>query len=644
MDRLGLRGTGLRKRIPDNMRIARAGGCLKLTGKNGTVNRREFVVTTGALLAPGAFGAVQRAELHVRKPMPAPAWAVSMRQLLDSQTALCEQFHAKYFDQRHHLLCFPRWGANDGPDDAIEHVNDWPLLHALGGSDRILELYRAVYEGHLEQYGALKTRDVPMGRHGMYVREFPPQMDWQHISEGLSVFNLMGLSTPDDARLIERTRRFAGFYDGSDPAAPNYDPKHRVIRSMFNGSLGPLLRPTTALDWAGDPFDTTHFDLEHGERTFEEFLGHFAEYTDTVCDSPLNLQSTTLALNACLLTGERRWRDWLLSYVDAWVERAASNDDILPSKVGLDGRIGGNGKWYDGVYGWGFSPVVPQTGKREDRNRVPRSIVAFMNAALLTGNDKYMAVWRRQNAAINTHAKEIDGKLHTPRMCGPRGWYSYAPGPYQLNGFEIWYVSMNPKDRELAGQHPWIDFLEGRNPNYPREAVSAALERMDSRMKLMHGDKSTPETRLADNALEYNPATVGALVQLTQGGLHIARPPWSPTSPHQGGAPLHARLRYFDPLRRRAGLPDKVMALVDKLEADRTGVTLVNLDPNSERAITVQGGAYGEHVIVTANDGRRTIEVNARAFDVRLAPGCGARLELTMRRYAGIPTLKFPWS
>ena len=48
-------------------------------------------------------------------------------------------------------------------------------------------------------YGALRTRDVPMGRQGMYVREFPPQMDWQHISEGLSVFNLMGLSTPDDA-------------------------------------------------------------------------------------------------------------------------------------------------------------------------------------------------------------------------------------------------------------------------------------------------------------------------------------------------------------------------------------------------------------------------------------------------------------
>ncbi len=268
-----------------------------------------------------------------------------------------------------------------------------------------------------------------MGRQGMYVREFPPQMDWQHISEGLSVFNLMGLSTPNDAKLIERTRRFAGFYDGSDPAAPNYDRKHRVIRSMFNGSIGPLLRPTTALDWAGDPFDASRFKLEHGERNFDEFLAHFAEYTDTVCDSPLNLQSTTLALNAYLLTGEKRWRSWLLAYVDAWVERAAANDDILPSKVGLDGRIGGD--MASGTKVSTAGPSVPScrrpaSAKTATACRARSS--AFMNAALLTGDDKYLAVWRRQNAAINSHAKEIDGKLQTPRMCGPKGWYSYAPG------------------------------------------------------------------------------------------------------------------------------------------------------------------------------------------------------------------------
>ena len=608
------------------------------------LSRRGFVAAAGAFaLAPKALSGTAAPQLLINTRMVAPAWALLQRELLSAHTAACETFHAKYFDERNHLLCYPRWGTNDGPDDAIEHVNDWPLVHALGGSDRVLELYRAVYEGHVQQYSALRTKEVPLGRNGMYVREFPPQLDWQHISEGLSVFNLMGLSTPRDARLIERTKRFAGFYDGSDPAAPNYDPKHRVIRSMFNGSAGPLLRPTTAMDWAGDPFDTSKFDLVHGERSFDEFLAHYAEYTDTVCDSPLNMQSTTLALNAWLLTGEQRWRDWLLSYVDAWVERAAANDDILPSKVGHDGRIGGDGKWYDGVYGWNFSPVVPQSGKRADRNRVPRSIVAFMNAALLTGNDKYMDVWRRQNVAINRHAKEIDGKLHTPRMHGPQGWYSYAPGPYRLNGFEIWYLSMKPEDRALAGHHPWIDFLEGRNPGYPETALRASLKRMQDRLALAKADKSTPETRLADNALEFNPASVASLLQLTQGALHIARPPWSATSPHQGGAPLHARLRHFDPAKRRAGLPDDVAVLVEKLEAGRTGFTIVNLSGSQARAVTIQGGAYGEHLIEAVHDAGKSRAVNHSSFTLWLEPGCGTYLELSMKRYAGKPTLAFPW-
>ena len=80
-----------------------------------------------------------------------------------------------------------------------------------------------------------------------------------------------------------------------------------------------------------------------------------------------------------------------------------------------------SGKWYEGVYGWAFSPVVPQTGKREDRNRVPRSIVAFMNAALLTGDDRYMAVWRRQNAAINSQRERNRRRSCRRHACaGPR--------------------------------------------------------------------------------------------------------------------------------------------------------------------------------------------------------------------------------
>ncbi|MET0535121.1 MAG: hypothetical protein ABW171_12930, partial [Steroidobacter sp.] len=72
-------------------------------------------------------------------------------------------------------------------------------------------------------------------------------------------------------------------------------------------------------------------------------------------------------------------------------------------------------------------------------------------------------------------------------------------------------------------------------------------------------------------------------------------------------------------------------------------VTLINLNPVSARSVTIQGGAYAEHRIesVTMNDKR--VDVNGPTFDVRLHPGCGARLRLTMRRYANQPTLKFPW-
>ena len=55
-----------------------------------------------------------------------------------------------------------------------------------------------------------------------------------------------------------------------DPGAPNYDPKHKIIRSLFNGSRGPLLRKATALDWAGDPIEVENrFRLGHGERSYE---------------------------------------------------------------------------------------------------------------------------------------------------------------------------------------------------------------------------------------------------------------------------------------------------------------------------------------------------------------------------------------
>src|SRR3954449_5296456 len=80
--------------------------------------------------------------LSVETPVAPPAWALLERELLRANAAACEEFFARYFDDRGELLCVERWGGDDGPDDAIENCTDWPILHALGARDDVRRLYR----------------------------------------------------------------------------------------------------------------------------------------------------------------------------------------------------------------------------------------------------------------------------------------------------------------------------------------------------------------------------------------------------------------------------------------------------------------------------------------------------------------------
>ncbi|WP_420144313.1 hypothetical protein [Sphingobium sp.] len=603
------------------------------------VDRRAFLAGTAALTLPAQLRAAPPT-IVADKAMAAPVWATMQRQLLDANAAACAAFYAAYVDKRDRLKVFERWGANDGPDDAAEATNDWFILHALGGDDHIRTLAGRFWEGHLKQFTAARTKDVPIARQGMYHREFPVQMDWQHNAEGLTSFNVMGLSSPRDVKLLARTKRYADFYNGRDPDVRNYDPARRMMRSLLNGSRGPMLRQATPLDWAGDPFDPRPFHMEHGETSYQETLDHYAEYGDVVGDNPLNLQATTLGLNAYALGGGDRFRVWALDYLSAWAERAEKNGGLLPSHVRPDGTVGED--WWKGVYGWGFSPVVPQTGERENRNRVPRSITAFMGGLLMSGDMGFIDLWRRQTARINDASKKIDGVLSAPSMYDADGWYGWKPGAYRANCFEIWYMSQRAEDRGIAGDDPWIAFLEGRNADYPVQALGADMARVAERVKARESDITTPQTRLADWPIDINPASVKSLVQLMTGGLHIARPPWSKTSPPQGGVPLHCRLRYFDPVARRAGVPADVAALVGRMADRETQVTLVNLGKVA-RTVTVQGGAYAEHRIDAVTMDGRTVPVGGRDFTLRLEPGCGVEMVLAMTRFANRPTLAFPW-
>jgi hypothetical protein len=92
--------------------------------------------------------------------MAPPEWALLQRELLKANEEACKAFFARYFDDRGWLLAVERWGANDGPDDAIENVNDWPTLHALGASDSLLAMAKKAFEGNVAQYTAAKTKST----------------------------------------------------------------------------------------------------------------------------------------------------------------------------------------------------------------------------------------------------------------------------------------------------------------------------------------------------------------------------------------------------------------------------------------------------------------------------------------------------
>jgi len=178
-----------------------------------------------------------------------------------------------------------------------------------------------------------------------------------------------------------------------------------------------------------------------------------------------------------------------------------------------------------------------------------------------------------------------------------------------------------------------VRYLDGEDPGYPEAALLAELESVRSKVAGMRADHRSPDTTMSDDMNHLNPATIGALIQLMLGGIPTGR----------DVATLHACVRYFDPVRRRAGLPQQVAALVELISEGEVTLQLVNLDPVEAKVVVVQGGAYAEHQIALVRSTAVEAAVDHSHFTVRLAPGAGARLTLTIRRYINQPTFAFPW-
>ena len=277
-----------------------------------------------------------------------PAWAVLERQLIDNMNESAEPLLEKYVREDGSLL----WPSNedfssiDGLDDAYESFHNWPLFYALGGADKFLLLSHREWDAITLQF----TRYDCGHGHPMVVKEYEQGYDWMHQGEGYLFFYMLGLADPQNNTHIERARRFAGFYLNEDPQAPNYDPELKLIRCAYNGSMGPAYRNFSGISWGyagwkkyyGLPFqDVPGFNNISAmkDRGPADRMGKVMEARMSHGDVATNLAVTGMITHAYLISGDAKYKDWVTSYVDAWIERTAANGGIIPDNVGLSGKI-----------------------------------------------------------------------------------------------------------------------------------------------------------------------------------------------------------------------------------------------------------------------------------------------------------------
>lgn len=596
---------------------------------------------------------------------PLPRWALLERQIFAVLDKAAIEFADRYTRDDGTLIWRDEWPGMDGSDDPYEGFMNMPLFYALGGSRQVYERSRTIWDGITWQWT----------EYGQIHREFDAYYDWMHHGESNLFFYFFGLADPNVPKDRQRTRRFAGLYNGEDKEALNWDAERKLMRSPINGSRGPR-HHQTAEDWSTHreildnylpPFEDLPGIDRYGMKTpwsddavYEQILSRINE-RQSRGDVPLNLGASSLMTHAFAYTGEEKYRAWVLDYLAAWEERTARNGGITPDNIGLSGEIGeyNDGKWWGGYYGWRWphgsvSLLEPLS-------------VAGMNAAALTGEMKHLDLLRSQ---MDMLWGLRDGEM-VPNRHYDEGWRDFRH-PHPMFGVYLWAISMDEADaaraergwahelfdtvnpayssygQKTAGGHmgfngntaQWFRFMRGQWPDYPEQILEANLITIAEQIAKFRSEENNPltmdhyrESMTIHMWQQLTPVIIEGLTQLTLGGpMHV----------YHGGL-QHARFRYFDPEGQRPGLPAGVAALVDGLRDDGASLTLVNTDVATAREVIVQAGAFGEHEFAGGTLDGVAFAASGRWLVVRLEAGATATLELSMKRYVRAPSYDTPW-
>jgi hypothetical protein len=559
-----------------------------------------------------------------------PRWALLERELLALLDQAWRRFDERFCEPDGRLRYAGRMYGRDGADDFYEPFFNWPALYRLGGADDLLGAAKHHWEGVTRQLTEL----------GFVRDEYEVGYDWFHQGESLPFFLGICAADPDDAAFRARARRFADLYLPGSPTG-NYDASTRTIVAPHTGSGGP--RWGVGEDWEEYRADQAGMEIYGlplrdlpGLHDWDDLrapgaaarMGRAMQERMGRGDTAVNLAATTLATNAWLYAQEERYADWALEYIDAWRERAAANDGVLPDNVAPDGTVGGlhGGAWYGGHYGWTWPHGLHSIASA--------AIVAALNSVVLTGRldrldfvrgllDTVLARGVVQDRiasrgslgpgwADRLEADDETAELLVPYRYGPDGWFDYHPMPLEPVLWLDW-ISHSADDaarleriRDASGsdwsavrwfhdkeeqghEAPWIEYLAGRNPGYPDAALELALGQVLRRLGLMDQAPDEPEDGDIHFWQRLNPVVTEILTQLVTG---------APPALYYGGL-SHARVLVGDGRRGRPGLPADVAALVRAAADTRVAVELVNLGPD-EQTVILTSGAFGEDRIDTA--------------------------------------------
>ena len=606
---------------------------------------------------PSENSQTQPPVIEVTGRQPPPNWAVKQRYLMDLMDRLGPAFVGKYTRPDGTLVWREEWPGMDGSDDAYESFLSFPLFYILGGSERLHDLSRREFNAITWQFT----------EYGQVYREFDAYYDWMHHGESYTYLYYFGMADPQHHVDRRRALRFAGMYIGEDPEAPNWDAEHKMIRSPINGSRGPRFE-MSAEDWVThrpvlanylSPYeDVPGVDSAdpnvavdwNDDEMFSRVLKLMNERM-VPGDVPLNLTATSMITSAYMYTGEEKYRQWVLDYLGAWMAQKDRNNGILPDNIGPSGIAGErmNGKWWGGYYGWRWPHGA--------RSLLESTLIAGCNAMLLTGDDSWLDLHRSQADLLWSLRKEEGGAIKVPARHGDQGWFDYRPPSpdfyaylyamslsegdrarieERLPGWETW----RPEPRFFKGgghaPNAWYAYMHGKNPDFPDQMLNATCTGISQRLEKIENDDDDVASWDVHHWQNLNPVVPEGIVQMAMG---------TPAAVYHGGL-LHACVRYFDPSRRRPGLPEHVSALVERVAPEGITMTLVNTDPAQAREVLVQAGGFGEHQFTEARldsaPDAKPKAIDGKHLRVRLGPAARVRLHLGMKRFAHMPSYAFP--